>query len=144
MDRYDHELHYYIYLLKNCGNFEECVKNNVEMVSKIPEILEVVSQEISVAEHMLGLYCNKHSTFEIHKNSKYALDYFNYLQENFLYSIYCKKCLDMNISDLKNCYYCELNVEKAPNYRHELFGEYIHNEINVYFEVLNNLKNAVY
>ncbi|MBA2860554.1 hypothetical protein [Methanococcus maripaludis] len=143
MDKYDHEYRYYIHLIKNCDNFKEFVENNVEIVSKIPQILEVIVQEVSIAEKMLILYHNKHSSFEIPKSSKYALDYFNYLQENFLYSIYCKKCLNMNISDLKNCYYYELNVEKAPNYRHELFGEYIHNELNSHINLVNTLKNAV-
>ncbi|MBM7408711.1 hypothetical protein [Methanococcus maripaludis] len=143
MDKYDHEYRYYMHLIKNYDSFEECAKNNVEIVSKIPQILEVIVQEISIAEKMLILYHKKHCRFEIQKSHKYAMGYFNYLRENILYGIYCEKCLDMNILDLKNCYYYELNVEKAPDHRHKLFGEYIHNEVNFQLNLVTTLKNAV-
>uniref|UniRef100_A9A7N6 Uncharacterized protein n=1 Tax=Methanococcus maripaludis (strain C6 / ATCC BAA-1332) TaxID=444158 RepID=A9A7N6_METM6 len=132
-----------MHLIRNSNNFEECIKNNVEIVLKIPGILEVISQEISIAENMLLLHHNKHFSFEIPKSSKYALDYFNYLQENILYNTYCKKCLDMNILESENHYIYELNVENAPMHRHELFIEYICNEFNNYIEILDKLKKAV-
>lgn len=130
-----------MYLIKNSDSFEECVKTNAEIVLKIPEILEVVSQEISIAEGMLLLYHNKHFSFEIPKSSKYALDYFNYLQKNILYTTYCEKCLDVDILESENHYIYKLNVEKAPMHRHELFVEYIYNEVNTYIEILDKLKN---
>ncbi|MBA2862661.1 hypothetical protein [Methanococcus maripaludis] len=143
MDEYNHEYRYYLYLVKNSDSFEECIKNNVEIVLKIPELLEVVSQEISIAEKMFLLYHNKCYGFEISKSDKYALSYFNYLRENILYDIYCKKCLDINISESENHYFYELNIKKAPVYRHDLFIEYILSEFNSYIEVLAKLKNAV-
>lgn len=142
LDRYNHEYRYYLYLIENSESFEECVKNNCEIVLKIPEILEVVGQEISIAENMLLLYHNKQSRFEIPKSSKYALGYFNYLRENILYNIYCKKCLDVDMQESENFYHYELNVEKAPLNRHELFIGYICNESNKYLEILNKLKKC--
>ncbi|WP_459202415.1 hypothetical protein [Methanococcus sp. CF] len=140
MDEYDHEYRHYMYLIENYTDFEKCIRDNAEIIPKIPKILEVIAQEMLIAEKMMFLYNNRYSSFEIPKSNTYALNYFNYLKNNILYNIYCKNCLDMNILELKNHYYFELNVERAPIHRHELFNEYIDGEFSRYIKILYNLK----
>ena len=72
MDKYDHEYSLEMYLIENSTSFRDCVRRNPSIIEKIPEILEILSQEIALAEKILIMYTKSDSEFKIPKAHKYA------------------------------------------------------------------------
>jgi len=135
LDKYDHEYSLEMYLIENSTSFRDCVRRNPSIIEKIPEILEILSQEIALAEKILIMYTKSDSEFKIPKAHKYALNYLDYLITGELNELLAKNYL---------------NITKEEDEEHFLFKAYLDKDIpknyrdiilnHVYSEINRNVK----